>query len=269
MTVPVVLAIAGVIGLFLGIWGGGIKAKEVEVPPASPSVRLIVGIIGFVFLGTSIWLSAPSSTNSQLMEPTKQISTPEAVATANTPIPTIGAGTVLLAENFEDGQIQGMSISGNGKILSENTGNKVIDSDRPSGISFLGFGSEAWENYSTEFRVTFLSTQNYGADLEFRRTCDSQNCTRYIMTIRTDAINLYYDSPQTPYTPIEGSAYKFEPQTWYFIRIEARGVNIKIYVNNSLIIDANDSKLTKGSLLLGVEGGHVQFDDFLVIALDK
>jgi hypothetical protein len=82
MTVPVVLAIAGVVALFLGVWGGGIKAKEIEIPPAPPKARLIVGIVGFIFIGISIWLSSPTSNDGQQASPTNptsSIPTPTAV----------------------------------------------------------------------------------------------------------------------------------------------------------------------------------------------
>jgi len=83
MTVPVVLAIAGVVALFLGVWGGGIKAKEIEIPPAPPKARVIVGVVGLVFIGISIWLSTPTSTGSQqvsLENPTSSVPTPTAVS---------------------------------------------------------------------------------------------------------------------------------------------------------------------------------------------
>ena len=82
MTVPVVLAIAGVVALFLSISGGGIKAKEIIIPPTPRSARIIVGIIGLVFIGISIWLSIPSSDNSQPKPfefPTSVIPTPTAI----------------------------------------------------------------------------------------------------------------------------------------------------------------------------------------------
>jgi hypothetical protein len=65
MTVPVVLAIAGVVALFLGVWGGGIKAKEIEIPPTPPKARLFVGVLGVVFIGISIWLSVLPSPGTQ------------------------------------------------------------------------------------------------------------------------------------------------------------------------------------------------------------
>lgn len=189
----------------------------------------------------------------------------------STPTPTAySPGTILLDENFEDGQMQGMSINGNWTVLSDETKNRVADSESTGGGNFIGFGSEAWDNYLLEFRIRFLSTTNQGIGLEFRRTCDSsQGCLRYVLFLNVDSINLYFDSPQAPYTPIQASTYSFDTQSWYDVRVEARNSNIKIFVNNSLIIEANDSNLAKGSFLFGVENNHVQIDDLRIVALDR
>ena len=87
MTVPVVLAIAGVVSIFLSIWGGGIKAKEVEIPPASSRARNIIGVIGLVFIGISIWLSTPGKPASQNIAVTPSL-VPELPASTITPNPT-------------------------------------------------------------------------------------------------------------------------------------------------------------------------------------
>ncbi|MFH2038409.1 MAG: hypothetical protein ABIJ65_03135 [Chloroflexota bacterium] len=56
MTVSGILAVAGVIALISAIIGGGIKAKEIEVPHLPPLVRIITSILGLVLLGAALWL---------------------------------------------------------------------------------------------------------------------------------------------------------------------------------------------------------------------
>lgn len=60
MTVSVVFAIAGVIALLFGIIGGGIKAKEVEVPLLSIRVRIFTIIVGLILISITIWLENQS-----------------------------------------------------------------------------------------------------------------------------------------------------------------------------------------------------------------
>lgn len=63
MTVPVVLAIAGVIALLVGVLGGGIKAKELEIPSVSPNIRIIASVIGLILVSVAVWLSLPAGTS--------------------------------------------------------------------------------------------------------------------------------------------------------------------------------------------------------------
>jgi len=63
MTVPVVLAIAGVVSLLVGVLGGGIKAKEIEIPTVPPIARVISSVLGLILIGFAIWLSFPQFGN--------------------------------------------------------------------------------------------------------------------------------------------------------------------------------------------------------------
>lgn len=58
MTVSVVFAIAGVIALLFGIVGGGIKAKEVEIPFLNSTARIITVVVGLVLIGITVWLES-------------------------------------------------------------------------------------------------------------------------------------------------------------------------------------------------------------------
>jgi hypothetical protein len=69
MTVPVVLTIAGFVAILLGILGGGVKAKEIEIPSISLVGRGIVILVGFFFLGLGLWLSYPGGINALKVTP--------------------------------------------------------------------------------------------------------------------------------------------------------------------------------------------------------
>jgi hypothetical protein len=80
MTVPVVLAVAGVIALLAGILGGGIKMRDLEIPSMPKTVRIPVCIIGAILVGIAILLfikpngwsltlfRSPSNTKTFLLE---------------------------------------------------------------------------------------------------------------------------------------------------------------------------------------------------------
>jgi len=56
MTVSVVFAIAGVIALLFGIIGGGIKAKEIEIPFLPVRARIVTIIVGLALISVTVWL---------------------------------------------------------------------------------------------------------------------------------------------------------------------------------------------------------------------
>lgn len=50
ISVPIVVAVTGGIAVLLALFGGGIKVKEVELPPLPGWVRIIAGLVGFVLI---------------------------------------------------------------------------------------------------------------------------------------------------------------------------------------------------------------------------
>ena len=59
MSVPTVIAVVGGIALLIGIFGGGVKAKEIEIPLINARVRVFSIITGMVLLITAALLSSP------------------------------------------------------------------------------------------------------------------------------------------------------------------------------------------------------------------
>ncbi|HEY9526797.1 MAG TPA: VCBS repeat-containing protein [Anaerolineales bacterium] len=62
LTVQLILAIAGCIALLIGLFGGGVKAKEIEVPKISASARIFSILVGAVLIGIAIRLPNPPQT---------------------------------------------------------------------------------------------------------------------------------------------------------------------------------------------------------------
>jgi hypothetical protein len=61
MTLPSILALAGCAALLLGLLGGGLKAKEIEVPQITNRIRVISASLGVVLIGVALWLYALES----------------------------------------------------------------------------------------------------------------------------------------------------------------------------------------------------------------
>lgn len=83
MTLQIVLAIAGSIALMIGLFGGGLKAKEIEIPTLARGQRILSGLVGIALIGVSIWLSI-LNTNVSAEIPT------------STPVPAAGPATAQI-----------------------------------------------------------------------------------------------------------------------------------------------------------------------------
>ena len=106
MTLPTVLAIAGCFALLIALFGGGVKAKEIEVPEISAWQRIISGLVGAVLIGIALWASfytppvsqptspQPSETPTQNTIPSPTQSNPIASQTPNPP-PTISVNGLI------------------------------------------------------------------------------------------------------------------------------------------------------------------------------
>ena len=75
MTLPIVLTIAGCAALLVGLFGGGVKAKEIEVPKISLLPRVISSLTGLALIGVAIWVSP----NPQADAPAAETPTVQAV----------------------------------------------------------------------------------------------------------------------------------------------------------------------------------------------
>ena len=56
ITMQIVLAITGCIALLIGLFGGGVKAKEVEIPKIRVGPRILSSLVGVALIGTAIKL---------------------------------------------------------------------------------------------------------------------------------------------------------------------------------------------------------------------
>jgi len=92
MTLPIVLAVAGSIALLIGLFGGGVKAKEIEVPTLARGPRILSSLVGIILIGIAIRLSGlleptalPASTPTPPIESSSSQIIPTPFAPDNTP----------------------------------------------------------------------------------------------------------------------------------------------------------------------------------------
>jgi len=185
--------------------------------------------------------------------------------------PSTTTSSLLFSEDFEDGKAQMVKyVSGNWKIIADDSGNKVYDIDNSDGSAYpeIDFGSATWKDYVTEYRVRFLAFKDRNAILAFRLSDD--HTYAYIVALEPTTISLHHIVHGNGWQPITVRTYNTQPGIWYSVRVEVKGIEIKVYIDDSLLIDTEDSQISAGSLQLSVgPGTHTQFDDIRVIALGQ
>jgi hypothetical protein len=179
---------------------------------------------------------------------------------------------LVYEENFEDGRAENISyVSGNWQIISDLNGNMVYDIDNTETSKFPGidFGSTRWKDYVVEYRVKMLgsSTTTPWVISEFRRSADASD--KYVLSIESPRISLHYTTHGVDWQSITTREYIFREGVWYSVRVEVRDTEIKISINDSVLIDTVDSKINRGALNIQVgPGTHAQFDDIQVTLIE-
>ncbi|RPJ26876.1 MAG: hypothetical protein EHM33_09970 [Chloroflexi bacterium] len=117
MTPQNILTIAGSIALLIGLFGGGVKAKEIEIPKISIWARIFSSVVGVVLIGIAIRLpnplpsvEPPTSTPISIAEPAPtqsqiiaaSLTTAPPIYLTDTPIPKF-AWTVYFEIEFKEG----------------------------------------------------------------------------------------------------------------------------------------------------------------------
>ena len=92
MNLPVILAIAGCAALLAGIFGGGVKAKEIAIPKLTTMPRIFSSLAGLVLIAIAIWISLPT--------PTAEVPPTQIPPTEASPAPLLPTDTPPAAATF-------------------------------------------------------------------------------------------------------------------------------------------------------------------------
>jgi len=95
LNLQIVLAITGCIALLIGLFGGGVKAKEIEIPKIRVGPRILSSLVGVALIGTAIRLpnlmqqtGQPTASPVPATDPAPPQIVPTFFAPTNVPIDT-------------------------------------------------------------------------------------------------------------------------------------------------------------------------------------
>lgn len=227
----------------------------------------LVGAIATLIVLFLLGMIPPKPENPPIATPvdTTPVSKTESSAT------TSGNSSILFNEDFEDGKAQKLAyISGGWQIIADETGNKVFDIDNSKGSGFPGidFGSENWKDYEIKFRVRFLDSSGSWLITYFRKNWTSNS--GYAASTDLSNTSLNSTTNGNYWKGITNREYKIQKNIWYWIRIEAKGTEIKVSVNDFTAINTDDALYNAGGITMQAgQYTHMQIDDIQVASLEK
>lgn len=228
-------------------------------------------VLFFAFLGGFIGYGAAKLISPAPPPETTPVTTTFPSASETQTLTLIPTGTDLFDENFEDGKAQKVAyISGNWQIVTDESGNKVYDMDNSTGSGFPGIylGSPSWKDYEIKFRTRFLEGRKPWVIIYFRS--DGTDSDGYVISIDLENTSLNYISHGSSWQGITNREYSLTKNVWYWVRIEAKGAEIKVSIDDVLVINTEDTRYNAGHVTIQTgQYTHAQFDDIQVLSLEK
>ena len=178
-----------------------------------------------------------------------------------TPLPGYTEQTLIFQEDFDNDNVSGFAYEGNWQV-NKDKNNRVLEA---GGTGKAIFGPSDFTNGVIEFRVQIQeSSDDAYATMDFR---ENGNKT-YALSIMENQLTLGTregDNPVEPFGTDSVRSLVFEKGAWYLIRIEVRGPEMIVYVDDNRIMSASDSQMNKGGLSFGMNAGmQAAFDDVRV-----
>jgi len=169
--------------------------------------------------------------------------------------------TLIFREDFDNDTVSGFSYEGYWQVGKEKN-NLILETSQAGKATF---GPSDFTNGMIEFRLKIQDNSGNGAAaINFRESGDSA----YALALAENQLKLGHRHNKRPVQSFSGESTRslaFEKGAWYLIRVEVRGPEIVVFVDNNRIMSAIDNQLSTGGLSFSVdEGMQVSFDDINV-----
>jgi hypothetical protein len=213
--------------------------------------------------------------------------TPTAEKTVQTAIPTITTAPLvtntvvpvslteipetafLFQEDMEGGFPEGVPAEfADWEIRPENDENHMLcnRSSQFGEIAYLGHMD--WENYAIELRVRAVEVGD-DSYVSVSARFDPYEYVGYYgaLNFSVNQADLAYNDPYTNYA---NQSYRADPDTWYRLRLEAAGDQLRYYIDDELIGSGTGTQRSNGKASFGtIPGLTICVDDVRVWALKE
>ena len=239
-----------------------------------------IGVAIIVVLSVSIpivggFLATPTPTVTSTFTAT---STPTATATSTpTATPT---EEILFEEDFEDDEDGFFNQrGGDWEIVEDHPGNKVyeVNTRDSDSFHFAYFGKKDWEKYVVEFKANIVDfdpdPNKENAGFVFLGFRNSKKGGYRVSLSDSGLIALWYEDYEdkdTGWDSLKSTEFNFQKDTWYSVRIEVDGTEVRVFLDDDLMLVDDDSPSLDERPLLGVGSYTIaRFDDIRVTELRR
>ncbi|MFK4343553.1 MULTISPECIES: family 16 glycoside hydrolase [unclassified Paenibacillus] len=173
-------------------------------------------------------------------------------------------GNLQVSDDFEQGEAQGWTAgSGNWSVVADGNGSTYQQSSRSESHSVKGNAS--WTNYSVQADVYVDDFNGSNRVYVAGRYTDSNNFyAASLYNKKGGALEIRKKVNGSMKTLATNNKYKLDTNTWYRVKLELSGSEIKMYVNDQLELTATDSSLASGAIGLVTSKAVAQFDNVIV-----
>jgi pectate lyase len=173
-------------------------------------------------------------------------------------------GNLQVSDNFEQGEAQGWTVdSGNWSVVKGGDGFTYQQSGRSEGRSVKG--NAFWTNYSVQADVYVDDFNGSNRVYVAGRYTDADNFyAASLYNKKGGVLEIRKKVNGSMKTLATNNKFKLDTHTWYRVKLELSGSEIKMYVNDKLELSAKDTSLTAGAVGLVTSKASAQFDNVIV-----
>lgn len=235
---------------------------------SSKFIQRVIEVVGFVLVLLLAACSPPQSvTPTALTQPTPA-ATSAAVQTPAGSNSQAEARYMLYRQDFESGTAGGWYVPAVGEwnILEED-GNHFLQGSGPDPYPQLWFEhGKQWTDYAFESRVRLIKgalficlRTDHGGDTFYNAVLNGEN-----------GWVAFSDFSNNDYKTFKETTVSLEKNKWYTVRFEVEGEDLRLFLDDRLVISSTRSGRSSGSIGYYIGGGEeVNIDDIRVWSLEK
>lgn len=175
----------------------------------------------------------------------------------------IFASDSYFTDNFESGYKQWEVQRGDWKSITD--GSKVLQHSSKSTEGRITRGEMGWSDYTVEADVKVLDFNKSNRAMLAGRYADGNNYYAVSLSGKDDGmieLRKKVDGSSTVITQVET---KLVENQWYNVKLEMNGNQLKVYLDDKLVIEATDDSLTSGAVGLISSKVSVSYDNVMAI----